>query len=486
MEERLIKFIEGGMSAYEECGVYPNSVRCGAEGLSFAADLGDRDVLIAEESLGFAGTPFAAGGKRWICAEQTHENAVTLRRVFPFTAPRPVLREERSCGVGDRLGIATPGHIAAFCGRDAYPILAQQSIRELTLTGRTFDDVLDCASFAAFREGYTRGFGADGDHLKTAQEVEMALACGYSMVTLDCSEHIRNVTAMTDEQVNAEYRSDPALEAKYIGKTFDVEGTPITFHAPEFRRMCLIYGGAIDFAASIYQQYFAGKEETLDFEISIDETETPTTPAQHFFVACELQARGVRPTTVAPRFCGEFQKGIDYIGDIAQFEAEFKVHAAIARQFGYKISVHSGSDKFSIFEIVGRYTQGRFHLKTAGTSWLEAMRIVARHAPTLYRQCHQYALKTFAEAEKYYHVTTELANIPPLDTLSDEQLPALFENRDSRQLIHITYGMILNEPTLREPLFDTWRTYRREYGAALEAHIGRHLDAVYAGFQAKP
>ena len=182
----------------------------------------------------------------------------------------------------------------------------------------------------------------------------------------------------------------------------------------------------------------------MDFEISIDETITPTTPLQHFFVANELTRRGIRFATMAPRFCGEFQKGVDYIGNLGQFEREFAVHAAIARHFGYKISVHSGSDKFSVFPAVGKLTKGRFHLKTAGTSWLEAMKLVAMKDAGLYREIHTYALSVFEEARKYYHVTTQLNRIPDIKTLSDKELPQLFSHHDARQLIHITYGLILN------------------------------------------
>ncbi len=102
--------------------------------------------------------------------ELNHETACFLRERFPWTAPVPVLRRERTVGVGDRLGIACPGHLRVFEKYDATPVLAQQSIRELNLTGRTYNDVLDCVTFAVFREDFQRGFGADGDHLKQPQE----------------------------------------------------------------------------------------------------------------------------------------------------------------------------------------------------------------------------------------------------------------------------------------------------------------------------
>ena len=407
---------------------------------------------------GFTGT--CAAGEGYFPLD--HANTALLRKLFPFCAPKPILTAVRTVGVGDRLGLATPGHLRVFEKYDALPVLAH--------------------------EDFQKGYGADGDHLKTDAEVEYALGEGYTMLTLDCSEHIRNdVLDMSAAQVEAEYKPDAELEALYLGKTFTVEGQDVTFGAEEFKRTCLIYLKALDHAVAIYKKHVEGKP--VDFEVSIDETMTPTTPVQHYFVANELTRRGVKIATVAPRFCGEFQKGIDYIGDLAQFEKEMAVHAAIARKFGYKLSIHSGSDKFSTFPIIGRLTKGNFHVKTAGTNWLEAMRVVAMCDPALYREIHAYALETaFAEARKYYHVTTDLGKIPALDTLKDEELEGLFEQNDARQLIHITYGLILTVKNadgsfrFRDRLFKLWRAHDEEYAQRLEKHIGRHLELLYSGF----
>ena len=98
-------------------------------------------------------------------------------------------------------------------------MLAQQSMRELSLTGRNYKDVLDAASWAVFQEGYTSGFGADGDHLKKTEEVKMAIDCGYSMITLDCSEHINNsVPGLSREEVDRMYASIPAGESSALNK----------------------------------------------------------------------------------------------------------------------------------------------------------------------------------------------------------------------------------------------------------------------------
>jgi hypothetical protein len=447
----------------------------------FMAKEGNETVIIAAgkdaAALGFQGKELEDGKFK---IPLTHENALVLRKLFPFTAPTRVLRKDRSFGVGDRLGIAAPGHIKVFERYDAYPVFAQQSIRELNLTNRTYEDVLDTVSFAVFREGFTKGFGADGDHLKTVKDVEYALSLGFSMITLDCSDHIKNdVTGQNAPPLPAVYRE------KYLGRKFDVgEGVVLSFNEGELKQMAAVYGEAIGFAIDMYNRFLKDNKYEADFEISIDETAASTTPLQHYFVARELIDAGVSFVTMAPRFCGEFQKGIDYIGDLAQFEEEIKIHAVIARHFKYKLSIHSGSDKFSVFPCIGRETRGIFHVKTAGTNWLEAMRVAATVDPGLYREIHQYALSAFGEARAYYHVTTDLSKIPPVESLADADLPRLFENNDARQLIHITYGLILNKKnaggsfSFKDRLYKLWKDHEDEYAEALVKHIGKHLDLL--------
>ena len=423
------------------------------------------DVLVAPEGLGFQGE--VRDGS--VLAPLNHENACALRRLFPFTAPTRVLTAPRSFGVGDRLGLACPGHLRVFRKYDAHPVLVQQSIRELDLTGRRYEDVLDCVTFAVFREGFKDGFGADGDHLKKPEDIEYALGLGFTMITLDLSDHIRE----DREGEIAPYREI------YLNRVFDVgEGQTIRFDEASLKKCAGIYGPALDFAVEMYNRFLRDGKYAADFEISIDEISVPTSPEQHFFVANELTRRGVAFATIAPRFIGEFQKGIDYIGDLSRFTAEIEVHAQIARHFGYKLSIHSGSDKFSVFPAIGKATREVFHVKTAGTNWLEAMKIVAEKDPGLYWQTHAFALAHFSEATKYYHVTTNLNNIPALEDLTDAELPELFRNNDARQLIHITYGLILQNPALKRPLYELWARDEEAYAQAIDRHISRHLQAL--------
>lgn len=422
----------------------------------------------------------------------TTDNRKALQALFRWLVPQACGRQKASIGLGDRLGLATPGHIATVRNRNVMPILAQQSIRELDLTGRNYTEVLDAAAWAVFQEGYADGYGADGDHLKRKDDVKMALELGFSMITLDCSEHINDqVGSMTGAEVDAHYQQLSGelrahFEDTYLNQTFTLaSGSEITFTADNFKRMVLVYVKALDFAEEVYRTIIKPANRSIDFEMSIDEVATPTTPQDHFFVANELISRGVEFNSLAPRFVGEFQKGIDYIGDPNRFEAEFRIHAEIADHFGYKISVHSGSDKFMVFDTIGKYTKGRFHVKTAGTNWLEAVRVIAEVNPGLYREMHQYALRHLDQARKYYHVTFNEADIPPLESLSDQQLPDLMNQPAARQAIHISYGVILQAKSTEGAFLFKDRLYRELlinqelYTQRLKEHIGRHLDLLH-------
>ncbi|PZE20132.1 tagaturonate epimerase family protein [Paenibacillus xerothermodurans] len=418
-------------------------------------------------------------------------NRLVLNKYFDYTVPRAFGTQSSTLGLGDRLGIASAGHIKTVLGKDVRPILAQQSIREITLTNRDYNDVLNGACFAVFQEGYKDGYGADGDHLKVESDIKMSLDLGFTMITLDCSEKIDNsVETISTAEREQKYNQLPAAkrkhyESRYRDKTFEVAGNSITFDKDTLIINVLIYGEAVDFMEHVYVTYIKDLGRAVDFEISIDETPSPTAPEAHFFVAKELYSRGVTVYSMAPRFCGEFQKGIDYIGDIEQFEKEMVIHAGLADDFGYKLSIHSGSDKFSVFPIIGQYTKGRFHVKTAGTNWLEAVRTVAQVKPELYRKMHKYSLEHFHEAAAYYHVTTDLSKIVPLDQVKDADLADTYMNEDNaRQLIHITYGILLQakdeqgDSLFANEFFRTLSENEEAYEQALIKHIGRHIDLL--------
>ncbi|MBS4220909.1 tagaturonate epimerase family protein [Bacillus sp. FJAT-49711] len=450
---------------------------------------GSRYILAVGEGRLFGDLQGRAIGNGKVCP-LSHENRLVLNCYFDYTVPRAFGTNIATMGLGDRLGIASPGHIETVKGHRVKPILAQQSIRELTLTNRTMNDMLDAAAFAVFQEGYEGGYGADGDHIKQESDIKMALDLGISMLTLDCSDYIPvGIAAKSLEEVRIEFEKLPQeiqsyYNERYLHQTFKVNGLTISFDEETMIKFVLEYNEAIKYMVHVYEEYISKLERNFNFEISIDETETVTSPMAHFFVANELTYRGVKVTSLAPRFCGEFQKGIDYIGDVDQFERELSDHALIAEYFGYKLSIHSGSDKFKVFPIIAKYTKGIVHVKTAGTNWLEAVRVIAKTNPDLYRRMHTFALRNLDEALKYYHITPDMDTILPLDSVTDGNLANYMNSDAARQVFHVTYGLILTAKgesgasLFKDEFIKTLDEYEDEYRNALVLHIGKHLETL--------
>ncbi len=430
----------------------------------------------------FAGNAIDGGMKK---APLNAENAAALRKHFPWTAPVSLRDRKTTVGCGDRLGLASVGHIAAVKQYQATPVLAQQSMRELDMTGRTYRQVVDDTVFMVYQTGYKDGYGADGDHLKKIVDIDVALAAGMPMITLDLSEVMLAAAGdWPQAQIDEAFaKIDAATQERvlktYADKTIKVGDSEIKMDAATVRRCAVMYLGALDFAKQVYEHLKSKRGDKFDLEISIDETTSPTLPSHHYFIAGELQFRGVEFTSLAPRFIGEFQKAIDYIGDLAEFDRQFKVHADIARNCGgYKVSVHSGSDKFAVYPTVGSMTGMRLHLKTAGTSWLEAVRVISRHDPVLYRKMHKKALASFNDMLKLYHITADISKIGDVDKMADADLPALMEMAEARQMLHITYGPILRDAEIRPLFFAAMHKFEKEYGETVQKHFEKHLSLL--------
>jgi hypothetical protein len=199
--------------------------------------------------------------------------------------------------------------------------------------------------------------------------------------------------------------------------------------------------------------------------MSVDETDAPTTPLEHFFIASELTRAGVRFTSLAPRFIGRFEKGVDYIGDLAALDVELAQHAAVTRHFGsYKLSLHSGSDKFSVYPLIVRHWGARLHVKTAGTSYLEALRTIALAEPALFRQIFELGIERYDVDRASYHVSADAARI--CAPMADSELPSLLEDFDAREVLHVTFGSALGQ-----------------FGAELNAALARHAASYRANLQ---
>ena len=413
----------------------------------------------------------------------TPGNAAVLRERLPWLRPAP-LGLQTSAGCGDRLGLATPGHIRAV--REAggiAPILAQQSMRENARTGRTPQQVVDDALWGVFQEGWREPWGADADHLKTTGDVDVCVAAGYTFFTVDPGDHVDNeahsapLAALRDKIHALPWDvledSPEGLHARYLDRRFEVEDLILEFDQTTLARAAAKYGRAIAHTVRMYR-HLAAQTGNFELEMSVDETETPTSAEEHLFIASELRRLGVRWVSLAPRYSGRFEKGVDYIGDLAEFEAGLAEHTAIARALGpYKLSIHSGSDKFSIYPIFARLTGGLVHLKTAGTSYLEALRAVAQIRPALFREVLAFAIERYPEDRATYHVSAELSKVPMPNTLADTGLAGLLDQFDARQVLHVTFGSALDR--FGERLLAVLRGHEDVYHALLAAHFERHL-----------
>ncbi|MFO7782279.1 MAG: tagaturonate epimerase family protein [Spirochaetia bacterium] len=473
-----------------EAGIYRRSLyRAGGVLYCIGRTAADKALYAFGSSA--ASTPFGeleATDVEGVLARRVEMTAVAARhlwKLFPFTKPVSLREERTTIGMGDRLGVASAGHIRAARKYRCYPVLAQQSLRELDYTGRSFADVVADASFAVFQEGYEDGFGADADHMKTIEAIDTALGENMPMITLDLTEVLRpEVADWTEGDLTAGFEALDAglrarLEADYADVGYHAGDATLTLDRVELARCALLYGNALDFAEKVNAHLKEKTGDAYDLEISIDETTTPTLPEHHLFIARELQVRGVTVNSLAPRFIGDFQKAIDYIGDVDEFDRQFTVHCAIANEFGgYKISVHSGSDKFGVYPSIGHHTGGRLHLKTSGTSWLEALRAVAIRHPELYRLIHRKTYEYYPGALKNYHITADVSGVRPLEEVRDEELPSYLEDPNWRQFLHISYGGLLGDPEVREPFFGFLHENEELYYELLEAHFDKHIGLL--------
>ena len=418
-------------------------------------------------------------------------NASALRQALPFLVPIP-LGLRKSAGCGDRLGLATPGHIRAIRNSDMAPILAQQSIRENARTGRTPQQVMDDALWGVFQEGWRSGFGADADHLKTTADVDVCAAAGYTFYTIDPGEYVDNAadTAPVEvlkQKVEALSWSDlesdwTALEDKLGRKPVDLGKFNLTISREELLRAAAKYGRVVAHTVKMYRHLAKVMgSRPFELEMSVDETDTITSLPEHVYIAHELRRLGVRWVSLAPRYVGTFEKGVDYIGNLDEFEQSFARHLAVSNSYGpYKLSLHSGSDKFSVYPIAARVAGELVHLKTAGTSYLEALRAIATVNPQLFREIASFAASRYPIDRASYHVSAELSKMPNPASLPDDQLTTLLDSFDSREILHVTFGSVLNHAPFRAPFFAALRSNEEVYSEMLEKHFNRHLSPFRA------
>ena len=473
--------------------VYEQSATAVTGGVVLAArDGGTRKLVVCGKVEGFDGASGEVEGMRVVVCDAHERHMAALREHISWLKPK-LTGTTPSVGLGDRLGLATPGHIAADSNSGFVLVLAQQSIREMTRTGRTAQQVMDDAVFGVFEVGYDKGFGSDADHLKTSADVDIAARAGFTSFTIDPSEHVDDTVDAASpaelaerfgQLVNNGVPGAAKWKSVYVGRSFTVGSLTVTFDEASLVKAAVKYGRAINHGVEM-AAYINQKVPVSELELSVDETYSPTSVVEHLFVAREIRERGVTLNSLAPRFVGSFEKGIDYKGDLAEFEARLRDHVEIARHYGpYKISLHSGSDKFSVYPIVARVTDGLMHLKTAGTSYLEALRVVARHDVPMMREIIRFCRGRFDTDKATYHVSATLESVPEEGNLKDSDLEHFYlDEDDGRQILHVTFGSVLTardngQPMFRERLLSLLNREAHTYVEVLKKHIGRHIRGL--------
>ena len=379
-----------------------------------------------------------------------------------------MILEKYTIGVGDRFAHQAAAQLQACLklaeqGIDVIPVW-NKSNREHNFIGSEPQSVYDAAEAAVTALGWDKGWHVDADHINM-DTVDKYLGCS-DFFTIDVADFIGQTPE--GDAVAGFVGKHPELIGSVtiegIDAPFDISREYVEEVAGKYLR-------AVAEAGTIYRHIESNKDDFIA-EVSMDETDAPQTPPELLIILAALADEGVQLQTIAPKFTGRFNKGVDYVGDQPQFEKEFNDDLAVIAhaiaKYGLpanlKLSVHSGSDKFSIYPIIGaaiRRTGAGVHVKTAGTTWLEeliglaeaggdglelAKEIYAKALENVDAMCEPYASVIDIDSEK----------LPTADEVAgwsgDQYANALRHvqehpefNQHFRQLLHIAFKLAAKE-----------------------------------------
>jgi hypothetical protein len=369
-----------------------------------------------------------------------------------------------SMGIGDRFARQGQAQLRAVMeakklGVEVIPVW-NKSNREHLIVHTHPDSVRAEADAAVKVLGWTGPYHVDADHigLKTVDN----FVKGSDFFTLDVADFTGQPAP------EAEVQAFVARHGKYA-PTLKIPGIDraLSISTQEIAEIARKYLLAVKEAGAIYRHVEAAKGKgTFITEVSIDETDKPQTPVELFFILAAVADQKIPAQTIAPKFTGRFNKGVDYVGDVVQFEKEFNedlcVLAFAVKEFGLpanlKLSVHSGSDKFSIYGPIARAIKKHnagLHLKTAGTTWLEEVAGLALSGGEGLKMAQDIYAKAYARADelcKPYAAVIDIdrAKLPDPTAVRgwsgaqyaaalrhDQQNPAY--NVSLRQLVHVGF-----------------------------------------------
>ena len=374
--------------------------------------------------------------------------------------------EKFSLGVGDRFARQAMAQLRACqladeAGAEVIPVW-NKSNREHTLIGSEPASVWTAAKEAVSESGWTKGWHIDADHIRL-ETVDRFLPHA-DFFTIDVADSIGQPAPVADVEAFVD-RHRELIGSIVIPKI----ATPLLTTREEIVRIASKFLLAVQDAGKIYRHIAASNGEgKFIAEISMDETDSPQTPPELLVILAAIADENIRIQTIAPKFTGRFNKGVDYVGDLQSFEQEFHDDLAViafaVSRYGLpanlKLSVHSGSDKFSLYPTIRRLLlqfDAGLHLKTAGTTWLEELIGLAEaggRALQFTKEIYASALSQIDELCAPYAsvIDIDYAKLPSVaevegwtsmqfqGALRHDQTNPLF-NASLRQLLHVSFKL---------------------------------------------
>lgn len=405
-------------------------------------------------------------------------------------------------GIGDRFGKQGEAQLSAMIaaresGIEVVPIW-NKSNREHDIIHTHPNDVRQEADAAVNATGWTAPYFVDADHINLGTVDRFIDASDF--FTLDVADTIGKPAQADD--VDAFLARHPELRAPVTVAGIDA---PVDLSTERARAIAETYLFAVQEACRIYQHVADAKgADNFVTEVSMDETPQPQTPDELLIILAAIADEGIPAQTIAPRFSGRFNKGVDYVGDVAAFEKEFRADLAIVAHaieaYGLpetlKLSVHSGSDKFSIYPVIAkalRDTGAGLHLKTAGTTWLEELIGLAEaggEGLAIAKEVYRSALGRFDELCGPYADVIDIdpARLPAADDVDSwdgahfatvmrhDQSNANY-NSDLRQLLHVGYKVAAELGVRYHEVLDDHRDVVAHH--VRENLLDRHIRVVF-------
>ena len=414
-----------------------------------------------------------------------------------------------SFGIGDRFCHQGRAQLSAVMkaneqGLDITPVW-NKSNREHTIIGTTPADTRKEADDAVVACGYKGPYFVDADHIGLDNVDPFIESSDF--FTLDVADFITRPVdkADVDSFVRKYDKYIGSMAIDGIDQNFNVTAELVGMIADKFLL-------AVREAGRIYRHIVAAKgEDNVITEVSMDETDQPQTPVEMFFILAAIADEGIPAQTVAPKFTGRFNKGVDYVGDVAGFAKEFEQDVAVVafavKEFGLpenlKLSIHSGSDKFSIYgpmaEAMKKFDAG-LHIKTAGTTWLEeliGLAMAGGEGLSLAKEVYAKALPRFGELCGPYATvididTAELPTVEEVDAWDGQRFASALRhdlsceryNRSLRQLLHVGYKIAAE---MGPRFLNALDTYEDVIARNVSENIfERHIRPVFLRHTLKP